>query len=169
MSANDAARSAFEMKPGEVSRKSADQRLNKRQTHHQQSRWNRIEFWLNPGADHIGQRNRQGSAKHQIRNDAQRGQKNSQAEKKKGQCEPFDTAEIGRDLRLRRCVHRLKKSFAENSVINHRPIDEPAEAWCAVNLAAPFRSAGRAEENQVFETQKRLGFAITLLLLQKFP
>src|SRR5437764_15138325 len=36
--ADNGSRGAFEMKPGEVSRKSAHQRLNKRQAHHQQTR-----------------------------------------------------------------------------------------------------------------------------------
>ena len=52
-------------------------------------------------------------------------------------------------------------------MINDRAIDEPTESRRAVNLTAPFRGPGRAEENEVFETKKRFGFAVTFLLLQK--
>jgi hypothetical protein len=61
----------------------------------------------------------------------------------------------------------LKKSFAENSVIDHRPVHEPAEARRPVDLTAPFRGPGWTEEDQMLETQQRLGFAVTILLFQK--
>ena len=75
--------------------------------------------------------------------------------------------EISGDFRLRRGIDRLEKSFAENAVINYRPIDEPTEARRAVDLSAPFRRAGRAEENQMLETQHRFRFAVTFLLFAK--
>src|SRR5713101_536427 len=52
-------------------------------------------------------------------------------------------------------------------MINDRAIDEPTESRRAVNLTAPFRGPGRAEENEVFETKKRFGFTVTFLLFQK--
>src|SRR5712691_2949072 len=52
-------------------------------------------------------------------------------------------------------------------MINNGAIDEPTESRRSVDLTAPFRSPGRAEENQVFETKKRFGFTVTFLLFQK--
>ena len=92
------------------------------------------------------------------------GTKDSEAEKENGEREPFDAAEVGGDFRLRSGIDRLEKSFAENAVVNDRPVDEPAEARRPVNLAAPFRRAGRTEEDQVLESEERFGFAITFLL-----
>src|SRR5438067_1707537 len=154
MGADYGSRGAFEMKPGEVSRKSSHQRLNKRQTHHQQTRRHGVELRLDPSADHIGERHRQGSAKHEIRNDPQRRQENSKPEQEQSQRKPLDAAQIRRDIGLRGGVHRLEKSLAENSMVNNRAINKPAKPWRAVDLAAPFRGSGWAEEDQVFETQE---------------
>src|SRR6202040_2447809 len=104
---------------------------------------------------------------HQIGNNAQRRQKNSKTKKEKREREPFDAAEVSGQIRLRRGIHRLEKSFAENAMINNRAINKPAEPWRAVNLAAPFRSPGRTEKKQMFETEQRFGFAVTFLLFQK--
>ena len=49
-------------------------------------------------------------------------------------------------------------------MVDHWPIYEPTEAGRPINLAAPFRSAGWTEKDQVLETQQRLGFAIAILL-----
>src|SRR5438552_7119800 len=165
--ANDAARRAFEMEPGEVTRKSPHQRLEKSQAHHEQARRDSVEPWFDARTHHVGKRHGQCAAKHQIRHDAQRRQKNSKPQKEKRKRKPFDAAEIRGQIRLRRGVHRLEKSFPENAMINDRAIDEPTESRRAVNLTAPFRGPGRAEENEVFETKKRFGFAVTFLLLQK--
>src|ERR1051326_2017516 len=145
--ANDVARSAFEMEPREVTRKSANERLHESETHHEQTRRHRIELWFDVRAHHVGKRDGERTAKHQVGNDPQRREKNSQTEKKERERKPFDAAQVHRNVRLRRRVHRLEKSFAENTVINNRPIDEPTETRRAVNLAAPFCGAGRSEEN----------------------
>ena len=62
--ANDTARRTLEMEPGEVARKSAHERLQKSQTHHQQARGDSVEFWFDPRPDHVGQRHGEGAAKH---------------------------------------------------------------------------------------------------------
>ena len=142
------------MQPGKVTGKTAHKRLHEREAHHQQTRRNGIELRLDAGTDHVGKRDSQCSAEHEIRNNPQSRQKNSETEQKKRKREPFDAAEIGGDVGLRRRVHRLEKSFAENAVINYRTIDEPTEPRRAVDLAAPFSSSGRTEEDQVFETQE---------------
>src|SRR5438132_350023 len=165
--ANNAARCAFEMEPGEIARKSAHQRLRESQTHDEQARRNGVELWFDPRADHVGKRHGQCSAKHQIGHDAQRRQKNSEAKKEKRKREPFDAAEISGHVRLRRGIHRLKKPFAENAVINDRTINKPTESSRTVNLAPPLRCSSRPEENQMFEAKKRFGFTITFLLFQK--
>src|SRR2546421_175397 len=165
--ADNVARRPFEVKPSKVTRKSANERLDKGQTHHEQSRRHRIELWFDQRAHHVRERDGQRSTKHQIGDNSERRQKNSEAEEKKREGEPFDTAEIGGDVRLRSGVHRLEKTFTENTVIDDRPINEPTESRCAINLTAPFRSPGRPEKNQVLEAKERFGFAITLLLLQK--
>ncbi len=95
------------------------------------------------------------------------GQEDSETEKKEREHEPLDAAEVVRDLRLRRWVDRLEETLSENSVVDDRLVDEPTEARRAVDLPAPFRSAGRAEENQVLESEHRFGFAITGLLSAK--
>src|SRR6266513_1712782 len=165
--ANDTARCSLEMEPGEVARKSAHERLQKSQTHHEQASGNGVEFWFDSRAKHVGQRHRESAAKHQIRNNAQRRQKDSKTKQEEREREPFDTAEVGGQIRLRRRIHRLEKSFAKNAMINDRAINEPTEPRGAVNLTAPFRSPGRTKENQVFESEERFGFAVTFLLFQK--
>src|SRR5438128_12210132 len=165
--ADNAARCAFKMEPGEIARKSAHERLEKSQTHHEQARGDGVELRFDVRSNHVGKRDGQCAAEHQIRHDAQRRQKNSKAKKEKRQCEPFDAAQISGEIRLRRGIHRLEKAFAENAMINDGAIDEPTESSRTVNLPAPFRHSARAEENQVFETKKRFGFAVTFLLFQK--
>src|SRR5205085_9191816 len=167
--ANDAARCSLEMKPGEIARKSADERLQKSQTHHQQARGDSVEPWFDPRPDHVGKCHRERAAKHQIGNDPQRRQKNSETKKEKRERKPFDAAEISGQIRLGWGIHRLEKAFAKNAVINDRAINEPTEPRGAVNLTTPFRGPGRAEENQMFESEKRFGFAVTFLLFQKPP
>src|SRR2546423_525533 len=71
MRANYTPRCALEMKPGEVTRKSAYERLKKGETHHEQSRRHRIESRFNVRSHHVGERDRQRPAKHQIRHDSE--------------------------------------------------------------------------------------------------
>src|SRR5205823_4411680 len=165
--ADNVARRPLEVEPGKVTRKSANERLDKSQTHYEQSRRDSIELWLDPRANHVRERNGQCPTKHQIGDNSERRQKNSKAGEKKREREPFDTAEIGGDVRLRSGVHRLEKSFTENTVIDDRPINEPTEPRCAINLTTPFRSPGRPEKNQMFEAKERFSFAIAFLLFQK--
>src|SRR5438270_8295886 len=68
--ANNAAWRPFEMEPGEVSRKSAHERLEKSETHHEQARRHGIELRFDVRADHVGKRHGQSAAEHQIRNNA---------------------------------------------------------------------------------------------------
>jgi hypothetical protein len=58
----------------------------------------------------------------------------------------------------------LKKSFAENSMIDHRPVNKPTEARRAIDLAAPLRSASRTKKNQMLESEQRFRFAVAILL-----
>src|SRR5205085_3928708 len=151
--ANDVARCSLKMEPGKIARKSAHERLQKSQTHHEQACGDSVEFGFDARPDHVRKRDGESAAKHQIRNDSERRQKNSKTKKEKRERKPFDAAEIGGHIRLRRGIHRLEKSFAENAVINNWAINKPTEARCAVNLTAPFRGPGRAEENQMFESE----------------
>src|ERR1022692_3144969 len=166
-SSDDVSWSAFEVQPGEITREAAHQRLDERQRHDQQTRVHGIELRLDARAHHVGKRHAKCAAKHEIRNNSECRQKNSQAEEKDRQREPFDAAEISGDFRDRCRINRLEKTFAKNPVINNRPIDEPNETRRAVNLPAPFRRASRPEENQMLETQKRFRFAVTFLLFKK--
>src|SRR5438874_880279 len=75
--------------------------------------------------------------------------------------------DIRGDVGLRRGVHRLEKSFAENTVINYRPIDKPTEARRTVNLPAPFRGPGWSEKNEMLKTKERFGLAVAFLLFQE--
>jgi hypothetical protein len=52
-------------------------------------------------------------------------------------------------------------------VINSRSVNEPAKARRSINLTAPFRCAGWAEKDQVFEAEQRFRFAVTVLLSPK--
>src|SRR5262249_21323289 len=154
MRANSAARCPFEMERGEVARKSANEWLQKSQAHHEQACGYGVEPRLNARPDHVGKRDRQRAAEHQIRHNSQRRQKNSQTEKEKRECEPFDATQIRSEVRLRRRVHGLKKSFAKDAVIKTRPIHKPTETRRAIDLAAPFRRPSGPKENQVLETQE---------------
>ena len=49
-------------------------------------------------------------------------------------------------------------------MVNNRAVQKPTETRRAVDLAAPFRSTGWAEKNQMLEAQKRFRFAVALLL-----
>src|SRR5207244_3204375 len=97
----------------------------------------------------------------------QRWNKHAHAEKKDGEREPFDTAEISCHFRLRGGIDRLEKSVCENSMINNRATKEPTETRRAVNLPAPFRSSGWPEKYEMLETQQRFRFAVTFLLFAK--
>ena len=52
-------------------------------------------------------------------------------------------------------------------MVNHRAVHKPTEARRSVDLAAPFRSASRAKENQMFEAQQRFRFTVAILLFQE--
>ena len=95
------------------------------------------------------------------------GQRNREAENKKGQRHPFDAAQIGGNVRLRGRINGLKESLSEDSVIDNGPIDEPGETRRTVDLALPFRGARWAEEDQVPETKERFGFSVALLLFSE--
>src|SRR5581483_1512413 len=151
---NHACRCALEMQPGKITRESAHERLDKSQKHDKQPRARRVEFRLNRSSYHIGKRHTQRAAKHQVRNNAQRREKNPQTKQKNCQGEPLDTAQVGSHVRLGRGINRLEKTFAENSVINHRPVHEPAESRCPVYLPAPFRRACWSEKDQMFKAQQ---------------
>ncbi|KAG0505159.1 MAG: hypothetical protein Udaeo_15100 [Candidatus Udaeobacter sp.] len=57
-----------------------------------------VEFWFDPRANHVGKRHAERATQHQVRNNAQPRQKNSQAKKKDHQRKPFDAAEVCGDL-----------------------------------------------------------------------
>src|SRR6266446_2603111 len=134
---NNVGRCAFEPQPCEISRKSADQRLSKRQNNHEQPRADSVEFRLDLSAHHVGKRYAKRAAHHQVRNDSERRQKDAQAKKKNRQRKPFNAAQVRGYIRLRRGINRLEKSFTENPVINHRAINEPGEPRRAINFATP--------------------------------
>src|SRR5437764_3045709 len=161
---NDKTGRAFEMQPGEITRPAADERLRKSEKHHQQPRVNGIEARFDSSPYHIRKSDAKSAAEHQIRDDSQWGNEYADAKQKNRQREPFDAAEIRGHIGLRARVDRLEKSVCENSVINYRAIDEPAEAWRAVNLSSPLRCSGWSEKNEMFKAQERFGFAVTLLL-----
>ena len=112
---------------------------------------NGIEARFDPRAHHIRKSDAKCAAEHQIRDDPQWGKEHADAKKKNREREPFDAAEIGGDLRLRSGINGLEKSVCENSMINYRAIDEPAEARRAVNLSSPLRRSGWSEKNEMFE------------------
>ena len=95
---NDVCRCAFETQPGEIPGESAHERLRKREDHHQQTRVHRVELWFDPCPHHVRKRYAKSATQHQIRNNAQSGQKNSQAKKKDRERKPFDAAEVCRDF-----------------------------------------------------------------------
>ncbi len=164
---DDTARRPFEAKPGEIPRPATHERLRESEKHDQEPSAQSIELRVDPCVHHIRERHAERAPEHEIRDDAQYWQKYAQPKKKNREREPFDTAQITGHFRLRRWINRLKKTFAENSMIDDRPIDEPTEARRSINLAAPLRCAGWAEENQMFESEERFCFAITVLLSQK--
>src|SRR5207244_12012481 len=129
-----------------IANKSAHERLQKSHTHHEQTRGDGVKLWFDARADHVGKRDGQCAAKHQIRHDAQRRQKNSKAKKEKRQREPLDAAQISGQIRLRRGIHRLEKSFAESAMINDSASDEPTESSSAANLTAACRSSEKVGE-----------------------
>src|SRR5260370_1136132 len=129
----------------------------------------RVEFWLDRRAYHVRERHAECTAKHEVRHDAQGGQKKSETEKKNRQREPFYAAQISGDFRLWRRINRLKKPLAEYSVINNGPGNEPTKTLRSINLAPPFRGAGWAEKDQMFKAEQRFRFAVAVLLFQKRP
>src|SRR5262249_18442949 len=135
----------------QLPRTSADERLRKRQNNREQPRAHRVELRFDPRPHHVGKRYAKRAAQHQVRNDSERGKKDTQAKKKNRQRKPFNAAQVRGYVRLRRGINRLEKSFTENPVINHRAINEPAEPRRAINLAAPFRRRGRAEKDEMPE------------------
>src|ERR1043166_4947526 len=167
MGADDRARRSFEMQPCEVTRPPADERLRESEKRHEQARRDRVEFRLNPRPKHVGDGDAKSPTEHDVRHDPQPRQKNSEPEKKNGEREPFDAAQITGDFRLRSGIDRLEKAFAKNAVVDDGPVDEPAETRRAVNLAAPLRGTSRTEEDQMLETQERFGFAVPFLLFAK--
>ena len=98
VSSNHIDRRALETQPGEIPRKPAHQRLHKRQDHHQQARVHGVELRFDSRPHHIGKRNTKSAAQHQVWNNAQRRQKNSQAKEKNRQRKPFDAAQVRSDV-----------------------------------------------------------------------
>src|SRR3954462_6974911 len=74
-------RRAFHMQPCEVAGESARERLDKRQSHDQKTSVHGVELRLDPRANHVGKRDAQCSAKHQVRNDTQLAEEDPQPEK----------------------------------------------------------------------------------------
>ena len=124
-------------------------------------------FGLEPRVDHVRQRHQKRSAEHQIRDDAQERDWDGTEENEEREGDPLDAAEVGGNIGLRGGVDGLKEPLAEDAVVDHGLVDEPGEARGAVDLAFPFRGAGRAEEDEVLEAQHRLRFAVALLLFSK--
>src|SRR5207244_10728363 len=111
----------------------------KNEKRHQQPRVNGIEARLDPRTQHIRKGDAECAPEHQLWDEPEWGNEDADAKKKDRECEPFDAAEIRGDIGLRSGINGLEKSVCENSVINYRAIDEPAEARRAVNLSAPLR------------------------------
>jgi len=68
--------------------------LRERKEHDEQTRPHCIEFRLNLRPDHIRKRYTESATQHQVRNNSQRGQKDSEAEKEDREGKPFDTAQV---------------------------------------------------------------------------
>src|SRR5205085_6753927 len=100
---------------GKITRPTSDEWLRKSKEHDQQAGKNGIEARLDPRAHHIRESDTKCAAQHQIREDPQGWKKHADAEKKDGEREPFDTAEISRHFRLRGGINGLKESVCENS------------------------------------------------------
>src|SRR5439155_19972203 len=97
---NDVCWCPLEPQPCEIPAKSAHERLNKRKDHHQQARVHRVEFWFDPGPNHVRKRHAKSATQHQVRNNAQPGQKNSETKKKNRQSKPFNADEVCRNVLL---------------------------------------------------------------------
>ena len=154
MRGNDGGRGAFEFQPGEVTRPSAHERLGQGQKRDQKPGPDGVVFRLQLGVDHERKSHQKRPAEHQIRNNAQHRQRDRKGENKGREDNPFDAAQVGRDVGLRRRVDGLEESLAKDAVIDNGTIDQPGEARRAVDLAFPFGRAGRAEKDQVFEAQE---------------
>src|SRR6266404_3342600 len=113
----------------------------------------RVEFWLDRSAYHERERHAERTAKHEVRHDAQGGQKESETKKKNRQREPFNAAQVNGDFRLWCRINRLKKTLAKYSMINNGPVNEPTKTRRSINLAAPFRGAGWTEKDQMFKAE----------------
>src|SRR5450432_247243 len=150
---NNSARCAFEMEPREIARPSTDQRLSKGEKSYEETGGDRVELRFDSRAQHIRDRDAKSAAKHQIGNDAERGQKDSKSKKKNGERKPFDAAQVAGHLRLRRGINRLEQALAKNSVVDDRPVDEPTEPRRPVNLPTPLGRARRPEKDQMLETK----------------
>ena len=74
---------AFEMQPGEITRPAADERLRKGEEHDQQARVDGVELRLDPRAQHVGERDAERAAKHQIGHDPQRAAEKLRARREK--------------------------------------------------------------------------------------
>ena len=101
MSSNNATRRALELQPGEIAVPAADQRLGEGQEHDEQTRGDGIKLRLDSRAQHVGKRDTKGATQHQVGDDPQHRQENSQSEEKKREHEPLDTADVVSDFRLR--------------------------------------------------------------------
>src|SRR5207247_10501295 len=100
----------------------------------------RIEFWFDRRAHHVRERHAKGAPTHEVRHDAQRGQKDAETKKKNRKREPFNAAEVSGDLRLRRRINRLKKSFAENYGKDDQPINNHTQTFSSIySKAATLR------------------------------
>ena len=71
--ADDLARCAFEMKPGEITRPSADQRLGKGEERYKETGGDRVELRFDSRAQHVRDRHAERAAEHQIGNDPEGG------------------------------------------------------------------------------------------------
>src|SRR5437867_3414453 len=94
--------SAFELQPGKITRPAANKRLSESEKHYKQSRRNGVEPRLDAGTNHIGKGNAKRAAKHEVGHNTQHREENAQAKEEKSKAEPFETAEISCEVRLRR-------------------------------------------------------------------
>ena len=161
---DDCRRSALEFEPSEIAGPSTNERLSQCEECDQQSCRNRVVLGLQSRMDHVGERNEQCSSEHEIRHNAQERDWYGCRKDQRRQSDPLDAAQVGGDIRLRGGVDGLEKPLAKDAVINNRLVDEPGEAWRAVDLAFPLGCAGRAEEHKVLEAQHGLRLAVAFLL-----
>src|SRR6476469_3807803 len=151
---NDKTGRALEMQPSEITRPAAEERLRESEKHHQQPRVNGIKARFDSRPHHVRKGDAERAAEHQIRDDPQQRNEDANAKKQNRECEPFDAAKIRGHVGLRTWINGLEKSVCENSMINYRTIDEPAEARRAVNLSSPLSRSGWSEKNEMFEAQE---------------